>query len=519
MTTLRDLAEVARGTAESWDLDTKRHIWLEDYCAQISLLITQIVWTEEVNRAFEELESGGEGAMKNYLTEIKNRIGFLIERVREELPMELRIKIITIITIDVHGRDVVDKFVSQKVDDIGSFAWQCQLKFYWRKDHGDKIKHCYTEICDYYLRYSYEYVGNCGRLVITPLTDRCYITLTQALNLIMGGAPAGPAGTGKTETVKDLGRALGLPVVVFNCSDQMNYESMAQIFLGLSQSGSWGCFDEFNRISIEVLSVVSTQVKTVLDALKECVENPSKGNVFNFQDEEVKLRLTAGFFITMNPGYAGRTELPENLKALFRSCAMVVPDIILICENMLMSEGFINAKELSEKFMTLYSLCKSLLSIQIHYDWGLRAVKSVLRQAGGLKREDPDAPEHRILMRALRDFNLPKIVYYDRNIFMGLINDLFPNIVVESKTNPILTEAVREMTLKAKMQAEDAFVLKCVQFYEILQVRHCMFIVGNAGSAKTTIWKILADALNYLGHKTIYEFADPKAVTSDELFG
>jgi dynein heavy chain len=109
--------------------------------------------------------------------------------------------------------------------------------------------------------------------------------------------------------------------------------------------------------------------------------NPAK-NTFIFQadqEEEINLKITVGFFITMNPGYAGRTELPENLKALFRSCAMVVPDIVLICENMLMSEGFSTAKELSKKFMTLYNLSKSLLSSQIHYDWGLRAVKSVLR--------------------------------------------------------------------------------------------------------------------------------------------
>jgi len=124
MNTLRDIAEAARATAESWDLENKRHYWLEDYNAQIALLITQIVWTEEVNRAFEELESGGEAAMKNYLVEIKNRIGFLITRVREDLSMELRIKIITIITIDVHERDVVSSFVDRKIDDMGSFAWQ-----------------------------------------------------------------------------------------------------------------------------------------------------------------------------------------------------------------------------------------------------------------------------------------------------------------------------------------------------------------------------------------------------------
>lgn len=107
--------------------------------------------------------------------------------------------------------------------------------------------------------------------------------------------------------------------------------------MGLSQTGAWGCFDEFNRITIEVLSVVSTQVKLVLDALNERREK------FVFMEEEISLYDTVGFFITMNPGYAGRTELPENLKALFRSCAMIVPDLMLICENMLLSEGYTEA--------------------------------------------------------------------------------------------------------------------------------------------------------------------------------
>ena len=151
--------------------------------------------------------------MKDYLKISIDRINALIRRVRGKLTKELRIKIITIITIDVHSRDVVNNFVLNKIADSGSFAWQKQLKFYWRPENEkneESTKHAFIKIADWQTKYTYEYVGNCGRLVITPLTDRCYITLTQALNLTMGGAPAGPAGTGKTETVKDLGRALGL---------------------------------------------------------------------------------------------------------------------------------------------------------------------------------------------------------------------------------------------------------------------------------------------------------------------
>ena len=144
--------------------------------------------------------------------------------------------------------------------------------------------------------------------------------------------------------------------------------------------------------------------------------------------KELNVKVTVGIFVTMNPGYAGRTELPDNLKALFRPVTMVVPDSNIICEIMLMSEGFNEARMLAKKMTVLYKLAVEQLSKQYHYDFGLRALKSVLVMAGALKRESADVAEELVLMRALRDMNMPKFVFEDVPLFTGLITDLFPNM-------------------------------------------------------------------------------------------
>ncbi|NXE97433.1 DYH9 protein, partial [Menura novaehollandiae] len=503
--TVRDALAAAVAAYE----EKPREQWLFDHPAQVALCCTQIWWTAEVGMAFSRMKEGYEKAMKEYHKKQVAQLNTLVTMLLGQLSKGDRQKIMTICTIDVHARDVVAKMIAQKVDNAQAFLWLSQLRHRW----SDEERHCFANICDAQFLYSYEYLGNTPRLVITPLTDRCYITLTQSLHLTMSGAPAGPAGTGKTETTKDLGRALGIMVYVFNCSEQMDYKSCGNIYKGLSQTGAWGCFDEFNRISVEVLSVVAVQVKSVQDAIRE------KKKSFNFLGEDINLVPSVGIFITMNPGYAGRTELPENLKALFRPCAMVVPDFELICEIMLVAEGFLEARPLARKFITLYQLCKELLSKQDHYDWGLRAIKSVLVVAGSLKRADPERPEEQVLMRSLRDFNIPKIVTDDVPVFMGLIGDLFPALDVPRRRDLGFEAVVKQAVLELRLQPEDNFVLKVVQLEELLSVRHSVFVVGTAGTGKSQVLRSLHRTYQLMKRRAVWADLNPKAVTNDELFG
>eukprot|EP01033_Poteriospumella_lacustris_P008676 gene8676-6241_t len=347
----------------------------------------------------------------------------------------------------------------------------------------------------------------------------------SALTFKLGGSPAGPAGTGKTETTKDLAKSLALPCFVINCGDGLDYKAMASIFSGLVQVGAWGCFDEFNRINIEVLSVVSAQLRAIQNALIYDKPTCDIGIGGEMTIKRVAGFATCGFFITMNPGYAGRTELPDNLKALFRPVTMIVPDFLQICEIMLFSEGFEGAKVLAKKMTVLYKLSKEQLSKQYHYDFGLRALKSVLVMAGGLKRQYQEMPEDLVLMRCLRDSNMPKFVFEDVPLFSGLINDLFPGMDCPRVGYEDLKQAamIDLETRGFRTTQESVFmdqIDKVIQMYETQLVRHTTMIVGPSGGGKSLVLETLKNSRLVAENIVVKMFVlNPKAQPLKELYG
>jgi dynein heavy chain len=495
-------------------------------CGQFALLGLQVSWTAHCHEALSKAKGNKQIMIETnrlQLSILQDLSSWCLEDLGTRMN---RIKIETLITIQVHQRDVFSDltklFKERKLNDANDFEWLKQIRFSWQANSSDRhgLGACVISICDVDYKYNNEYLGCKERLVITPLTDRCFITLSQAMGMCLGGAPAGPAGTGKTETVKDLGRAIGVFVVVTNCTDQQRYTDLARIFKGLCQAGLWGCFDEFNRIELPVLSVVAQQVLAITNAKR------AHASSFTFpgDSQEIALKSSVGYFITMNPGYQGRQELPENLKTLFRGVTMMIPDREIIIKVKLCAVGYQSFPELAHKFTVLYFLCEQQLSKQKHYDFGLRNILSVLRTAGQTKRNRPNQPEEYLLMTTLRDMNLSKLVAQDVPLFLSLINDIFPGQSNANMSggpdNNEFARALATVVETEKLINHPSWSIKIVQLYETAQVRHGIMVVGPSGSGKSRIFSCLQDTLTQttgIIHKRAK--MNPKAIRAEEMFG
>ena len=415
---------------------------VEKYPGQVHLVKQKIELTSMINQ----------GIQSQNLKDTKNDLQAKLEKyttLKSKLPPLSRAKIKNLILNLIHTISVVDellKIPSSQLT-INSWPWYSCLKFLppgQTKDPSTQ-KNPFLQICSSMHLYTFSYLPPTSQLVHTPLTDKCYLSLTQALHMYYGGNPYGPAGTGKTESCKALAGEMGRHCLVFNCDEGIDFQSMGRIFMGLCRVGAWGCFDEFNRLKEDQLSAVSEQIRVIMEGVKVGGANANSGAYsqpihINLLNKKLELNKNVGIFVTMNPAgknYGGRSKLPDNLKQLFRPVAMSKPDIELIAEVLLYAEGFKNASVIAKKVVSLFKFSKQLCSKQQHYDWGLRALKTILVVSGELiqnLREKGETvsmdKEAELLIQAVRVNTLSKLTFADSKKFQNLLEAIFVGIKV-----------------------------------------------------------------------------------------
>ncbi len=496
-------------TNENMELNMKKYIeFVHDLPAQIVILSSQVTWSTQVEKNIQKLDSVAE--------RINLLLNGLADKVIERVSADRRKKYEQLMTEFVHQRDATRQLILLNTENSEDFHWLAQLRYYYFANEANILERLNVRCANATFYYGFEYLGVGERLVQTPLTDRCYLTLTQALSFRLGGNPFGPAGTGKTESVKALGAQLGRFVLVFNCDESFDFQAMGRIFVGLCQVGAWGCFDEFNRLEERMLSAVSQQILAIQTGLQK------QAKEIQLLGRNVGLHSDVGIFVTMNPGYAGRSNLPDNLKLLFRGCAMMKPDFTLIAEVIMFSQGFKQAEIIAGKVVLLFRLCLEQFSKQPHYDFGLRALKSVLVNAGSLKREMRDRNETReelhVIIQSVVETIMPKLVAEDIVIFKSLIAGVFPGASTDALENMKIKDTIKTLCEKYGYVYSSEWVSKALQVYQVQCMRHGVMLVGPTGSGKTSAWQIILEAMTIEdGIKGESYVIDAKALQSKEV--
>ncbi|XP_012233843.2 dynein axonemal heavy chain 7-like [Linepithema humile] len=471
----------------------------------------QLHWTSSVEKC---LAPPNTEMLNSLLATYADWTTSIIDELKEKLARRRRNLLMSLIIIMSAHKEVIKLLLERNITERTDFEWIAQLKYYCSAETVE------ISVFDATIEYGYEYNYYQQNIVNTPLTDRCFRTILQAYRYHLYSGVAGPTGSGKTETIKSLTRALAKPFYAVNCNNDISYNCVIQIFKGMISCGAWICFESFHGLRVELLSAIAQN----LTQIKQAVSSDLKS--VNFEGCDLDLNATGNICVNINTEQSGYTDLPDNLKILFRFASMTKPDVERIVEIELFAGGFLHAKDLAAKLAVSYKLLCEYLEERRHYNFGASSLKTVVATAIGMKQNFLDENEHALLLRSMIDVNISQLRDTDIPVFQSIMEDVFPESDALVFDCSALFNALENVCAKRFLAPHATFKLKAIQIVELMHIRRGLVLIGDPLSGKTEILRTLAETLsllrdreNKIGAAVELETIVPSVVDGNALFG
>ncbi|XP_029676723.1 dynein heavy chain 7, axonemal-like [Formica exsecta] len=472
----------------------------------------QLYWTSSVEKCLTPLNI----AMLNSLcATYADWIISLTNELRNNLTRRRRNLLMSLIIVTLSHKEVIRLLLDRNITQQTDFEWIAQLKYYC----NNKIVE--ISVFNTTIEYGYEYNYCRPNIVNTPLTDRCFRTILQAYRYHMYSGIVGPTSSGKTETIRSLTRALAKLFYIVNCNNSISYDCTARIFKGVVSCGAWVCFENFDRLKLELLSAIAQNLMQIKQAIS------SNLRTISFESYDLNLNVSGHVCINVDSAQSGYNNLPDNLKVLFRSVSMTAPDIGRIAEIELFAGGFLHAKKLAAKLVVSYKLLSEHLGEKHQYNFSMSSFKTVVATAIDMKQNVPDENEHTLLLRSMIDINIPQLCTPDIPVFQSIVRNVFPesDVLPPFDCSAIL-KAFESVCTKRFLMSHSIFKLKAIQIIELMYVRRGLILISDPLGGKTEILHALAETLsllqdqgNKIGAAVKLETIMPEVVDNDVLFG
>ena len=459
--------------------------WMDQHIKDWVIIALQVEQHAAIHAA---LEAGGGSKLDDVLASTRNHMMQIVRNInRQDLRSIQRQKLEQMIVLTMNSLNITAHLIEEKATRTKIFGWESKLRYEFNPKSVEKL----NVLCYEFSRpFRYESMGSGDRLVITPLTDRCFLSIVTCQRMGLFQASVGPAGTGKTETFKDYAKMFGLSTIITNCSDQMDPSAFRDILVGGAATGKTVVFDELNRVrALAMASFVALSQTLIRELRQSRLGATAEFRTVDLLGQRCKLNPQAFVLVSMNLGCSGRQPMPADFKEAFRYCQMAIPDFEAIVEIDLLRKGFERANELKTKLFMCLSLARNNLSRQDHYDFGLRMFKSLTKIAGLRKCANPKADEARVLFDCLESVSF--MTRADREIFRELIQDLSPNLKASSpEAAESADESVKEACASLGLESSPRFISKVRETVAIKTTRHGVALLGPAGAGKSSVLKV-----------------------------